>query len=336
MAKIIKGKNSRKPYTVRYWVDGRQKEKSFTKLGSPKEQGTAKHFAATCEQETIPSSQRLAHATLSQVLDELLQSYTGRTRETKSRYGQTLIKHYGADRSIRRCAEERDAHELFNVKMIGYSPVTRRLTRTVLIQALELAGIPHSLRSQTLVQPTITETDYREPVKTVTAAEYQAIQETIGLQARLQRRLGLRACEALGLEKSDFRDDCTTLRLQWQMVPEGTERVPLKMRQAGQYRDIPVPASLAAEIRKLPDGPLIPGITTRYKPYKLQQQKLRLHGLPGSHSLRHTYATELLDKGVKPSVVARLLGHSSAAVTLKIYYHVMPDDMDGVRGMLGD
>src|SRR5215471_3979176 len=29
MAKLIKGKNPRKPYTVRYWADGRQREKSF-------------------------------------------------------------------------------------------------------------------------------------------------------------------------------------------------------------------------------------------------------------------------------------------------------------------
>ena len=29
MSVIIKGKNPRKPHTVRYWVDGRQRERSF-------------------------------------------------------------------------------------------------------------------------------------------------------------------------------------------------------------------------------------------------------------------------------------------------------------------
>src|SRR5450755_887102 len=29
MSVIIKGKNQRKPHTVRYWVDGRQRERSF-------------------------------------------------------------------------------------------------------------------------------------------------------------------------------------------------------------------------------------------------------------------------------------------------------------------
>jgi hypothetical protein len=29
---IVRGKNARKPYTVRHWVDGRQRERSFAKL----------------------------------------------------------------------------------------------------------------------------------------------------------------------------------------------------------------------------------------------------------------------------------------------------------------
>ena len=29
MSVIIRGKNPRKPHTVRYWVDGRQRERSF-------------------------------------------------------------------------------------------------------------------------------------------------------------------------------------------------------------------------------------------------------------------------------------------------------------------
>lgn len=32
MSKIITGKNPRKPYTVRYWADGRQRERSFVTL----------------------------------------------------------------------------------------------------------------------------------------------------------------------------------------------------------------------------------------------------------------------------------------------------------------
>ena len=42
------------------------------------------------------------------------------------------------------------------------------------------------------------------------------------------------------------------------------------------------------------------------------------------HTLRHTYATQLLLNGVNPKVVSELLGHSSITVTLDIYGHVFP------------
>lgn len=41
------------------------------------------------------------------------------------------------------------------------------------------------------------------------------------------------------------------------------------------------------------------------------------------HSLRHTHATMLLDAGASPVEVAHRLGHSSPAVTLSIYSHIV-------------
>jgi integrase len=42
------------------------------------------------------------------------------------------------------------------------------------------------------------------------------------------------------------------------------------------------------------------------------------------HDLRHTHATQLLKQGVHPKVVAERLGHSSIAITLDTYSHVVP------------
>jgi integrase len=42
------------------------------------------------------------------------------------------------------------------------------------------------------------------------------------------------------------------------------------------------------------------------------------------HDLRHTHATLLLKAGVPVHVVAQRLGHSSPALTLSIYSHVLP------------
>jgi integrase len=42
------------------------------------------------------------------------------------------------------------------------------------------------------------------------------------------------------------------------------------------------------------------------------------------HDLRHTCATLLLTKGVHPKIVSEQLGHSSIAITLDTYSHVIP------------
>lgn len=43
------------------------------------------------------------------------------------------------------------------------------------------------------------------------------------------------------------------------------------------------------------------------------------------HDLRHTCATLLLIKNVNPKVVSEMLGHSSIAITLDTYSHVLPN-----------
>jgi integrase len=53
---------------------------------------------------------------------------------------------------------------------------------------------------------------------------------------------------------------------------------------------------------------------------------LKKCGLPDVrfHDLRHTCATLLLTKGVHPKIVSEMLGHSSIAITLDTYSHVIP------------
>jgi site-specific recombinase XerD len=66
------------------------------------------------------------------------------------------------------------------------------------------------------------------------------------------------------------------------------------------------------------------------------KKAVRLAGLPDTlhfHSLRHTFASWLVQGGVSLYQVARLLGHSSTAVTEK-YAHLVPSDMHGVLAPL--
>lgn len=56
-------------------------------------------------------------------------------------------------------------------------------------------------------------------------------------------------------------------------------------------------------------------------------KRIRAAGLPKItfHDLRHAHATQLLREGEHPRIVSERLGHSSIAVTLDVYSHVLPD-----------
>jgi integrase len=59
-------------------------------------------------------------------------------------------------------------------------------------------------------------------------------------------------------------------------------------------------------------------------------------GLEGvtSHDLRHFYASALIAGGQSVKVVQTALGHSSAAVTLRVYAHLWPGDEDRSRALI--
>ena len=49
-----------------------------------------------------------------------------------------------------------------------------------------------------------------------------------------------------------------------------------------------------------------------------------------AHDLRHTAASLAISSGANPKVVQRMLGHSSAAMTLDTYADLFDSDMDSV------
>jgi integrase len=72
------------------------------------------------------------------------------------------------------------------------------------------------------------------------------------------------------------------------------------------------------------DGsPLQPRSLTHVMSAFLKEWRITLHGL------RHTHASHMLASNVHPKIVQERLGHSSIAITLDIYSHLMPNMQEG-------
>jgi integrase len=52
------------------------------------------------------------------------------------------------------------------------------------------------------------------------------------------------------------------------------------------------------------------------------------------HSLRHTFATTLAERGVHPSTAQKMLGHSHIRMTLAIYTHATESMQDAATDAL--
>ena len=73
------------------------------------------------------------------------------------------------------------------------------------------------------------------------------------------------------------------------------------------------------------DGTPLPPITVNHAFIRIMRI-MRKAGLSSirTHDLRHTHATLMMKQGVNPKIVQERLGHSSFAVTMDIYSHVVP------------
>ncbi|MBF6195673.1 tyrosine-type recombinase/integrase [Nocardia sp. CDC186] len=106
-------------------------------------------------------------------------------------------------------------------------------------------------------------------------------------------------------------------------------------------RAVPVPGTLAKDLANLlsgrrPDALVFPshkcGYLTSTEFRWVFDQAAKEAGLVGvvPHGLRHTAASLAISAGANIKVVQRMLGHKTATLTLDLYGHLFPDDLDVV------
>jgi integrase len=154
-----------------------------------------------------------------------------------------------------------------------------------------------------------------------------------GIAVWLMRGCGLRIGEALAVEKADFIHRGRTLRCARQASRDGRESLPLKHREEGGYRDVPVPAWLWEMVKDMPGGPLTPGnagrrcqvYSTAYGKFTKAAKAIGIEKGFSPHSLRHAFASALLGRNTPIGDVAEWLGHRDINKTYAIYRHMLPE-----------
>jgi integrase len=158
---------------------------------------------------------------------------------------------------------------------------------------------------------------------------------------------GLRQSELLGLQWPELDLDQSLARVRWQLKREDGHWVWKQPKTRRSRRQIALSPSTVAALRahqsaqqleRAHAGPAwedheLVFCTRLGRPlsarniYRAFQGLLKKARLPQIrfHDLRHTAATLLLAGRVNPKVVSEMLGHSTVAITLDIYSHVLPD-----------
>ncbi|MFN3506238.1 MAG: tyrosine-type recombinase/integrase [Allorhizobium sp.] len=232
----------------------------------------------------------------------------------------------------------------------GLSPRTvhhcRRVMLTAMDQAVKWKLIPHNpvalTRPPKVQRPKMSTYTVEE-----TARLFAALRGTrMFIPALLAVLCGLRRGEILALRWENIDLKAGTISVQESLEQVKTE-VRFKEPKSGIARQLSISSTVIEELKKhrasqaeeqlklgirpdkksfvvaQVDGKLL-------KPVSLTHEWTRLinkTGLPKIrfHDLRHTHATQMLASGVHPKIASERLGHSTIAITMDLYSHVMPD-----------
>ncbi|WP_280480568.1 tyrosine-type recombinase/integrase [Nocardia cyriacigeorgica] len=153
---------------------------------------------------------------------------------------------------------------------------------------------------------------------------------------------GIRIGEATALRVMDVDLDNRRVRVTRSATPVAGKGIVVTDTKNHNSRSVPIPESLAKELETLMEGreltaPLFPsekdgGLLEYHEFRRAFDEAANSVGLRGlvPHGLRHTAASLAISAGANIKVVQRMLGHKTAMLTLDLYGHLFPDDLDTV------
>ena len=339
MATIIRNKNKHKKYTVRYYHEGKQRERSFTTKRE------ADDFKAEFEHDSRLSKfvdPRVAGEQFASVAMRWLERHPG-VPKTKTVYETALRVHvlpvFG-DRGLNAVAQDREGVELFlrsTLPGLGLGASVIKTCYQVIGAVINDSLKQGRLTSTRLRGIKLPSGQRKAEIHVATREQIEelasGLPEPYGYTVYLMRGCGLRIGEALGCTSGDFLNG--TLRLSRQMDLAG-ELVPLKHRSADDFRDIPVPQYV---YKTAPYGWGHFKATPRYSYQERFNRARKQAELPDGftpHTLRHIFASAALSGGVPITDVSKWLGHHNINITYSIYGHLVPESWDRARGVLDE
>lgn len=187
------------------------------------------------------------------------------------------------------------------------------------------------------------------PPRVLTLSEQKKLEKEIFMNNEPEYLLclymGLRVGElcALRWEDVDFENNILHIRNAVHRIPQeiggrSTKLVVGEPKSESSVRDIPLPCFLSKILLRKKESEkgssndfLFKGTKTACRDPRTMQRKIEKLsqelGLSGvhMHTLRHTFATRCLEKGIHYEVLSEFLGHSSAQITLRHYAHCTPE-----------
>lgn len=121
---------------------------------------------------------------------------------------------------------------------------------------------------------------------------------------------------------------CELLRELWDL--RKMQRMSEDLAQVLTYTDRRTGQSASIDLRDLVFINFRTGMPSKNSSYDTHLYKLcEKAGIPPfcMHTLRHTYATRAIERGMQPKILQKLLGHASIQTTMDTYVHVTDDSM---------